>query len=59
MCGWLCVWVVVCVCVGGWLCVWVFVHVAVLYGFVSLIFRKLSKAQFALMCGFCLLPSDM
>ena len=51
--GCVCGWVVVCVC--GW----VFVHVAVLYGFVSLIFRKLSIAQFALMCGFCLLPSDM
>ena len=57
MWGWLCVCGGVggCVCVGGW----VFVHVAVLYGFVSLIFRKLSKPQFALMCGFCLLPSDM
>ena len=49
--GCVCGWVVVCVWVGGCLCMW--------QGFVSLIFRKLFKAQFALMCGFCLLSPDM
>ena len=39
MCGW------VVLCVGGWLCGWVVVWVGVFAcgGFVSLIFRKLSK----------------